>query len=86
MNTIHVDVSYEQLKQALRQLPPQEKLDLWRQLDADIDRPAIARRFDAALKTIRQTYSQVSEEEVMADALKATHETRAKSRHAKNRS
>jgi hypothetical protein len=83
MNTIRVDLSYDQLKQALRKLPPQEKLDLWRQLAADIDRPAIARRFDAALKAIHQTYSQIGEEEVMADALKATHETRAKSRHAK---
>ena len=86
MNTVRVDLSYDQLKQALRKLPAQEKLDLWRQLDADIDRPAIARRFDAALKAIRQTYSQISEEEVMTDALKATHETRAKSSHAKSRS
>ena len=86
MSTIRVDLSYDQLKQALRKLPAQEKLDLWRQLDAELDRPAIARRFDAALKAIRQTYSQVSEEEVMADALKATHEARAKYRHAENRS
>jgi hypothetical protein len=86
MNTVRVDLSFDQIKQALRQLPAQEKLDLWRQLDADIDRQAIARRFDVALKAIRQAYAQVSEDEVMADALKATREVRAKSRHAKNRS
>ncbi len=86
MNTIRVNLSYDELKQALRQLPPQEKLDLWRQLDADIDRAAITKRFDAALKTIRKTYAQVSEDEVMADALKATQEVRAAKRHAKNRS
>jgi len=85
MNTIRIDLSFEQLKEALRRLPPKEKLDLWRQLDADIDRKAIARRFDTALKNIRKSYSAVSEEEVMKDALKATRETRAKYGHKKNR-
>ena len=86
MNTVRIDLSLEQLKEALRRLPPKEKLDLWRQLDADIDRQAIARRFDAALKATRKAYSQVDEEEVMKDALKATHEARNKAGHAKDRS
>lgn len=86
MNTVRIDLSLEQLKEALRRLPPKEKLDLWRQLDADIDRQAIARRFDAALKAIRKAYSHLDEEEVMKDALKATHEARKKPGHAKNRS
>ena len=86
MNTVRVDLSFDQIKQALRQLPPHEKLDLWRQLDSELDRQAIGRRFDAALKAIRQAYSNNSEEDVMADALKATHEVRTKSQHTKNRS
>lgn len=72
MSTIHLDVSFEQLQQAMRQLPAQEKMALWRMLDAEIDRAALARRFAQALAAIRKTYAQVSEEEVMADALKAT--------------
>jgi len=86
MNTVRVDLSFEQIKEALRRLPPKEKLDLWRQLDTDLDRQAIARRFDTALKAIRKTYAHVSEEEVMQDAIAATREARAKSTHAKNRS
>lgn len=30
METIRVNVTLDQLKQALRQLPPQEKMALWR--------------------------------------------------------
>jgi hypothetical protein len=85
MNTIRVDLSVDQLKQALRRLPPQEKVAIWRMLDSEIDRTAIARRFDAALKSIRSQYSQVSEDEIMADALQATHQAR-KAKYAKNRS
>jgi len=84
MNTVCIDLSFEQIKEALRRLPPKEKLDLWRQLDADIDRKAIARRFDAAVKNIRKTYAQVGEEEVMSDALEATHKSRAKPGHTKS--
>jgi hypothetical protein len=85
MNSVRVDLSFDQLKQALRRLPAQEKIDLWRMLDADLDRPAIARRFDVAVKSIRKAYAHVSEDEVMTDALHATHAAR-KARHAKNRS
>lgn len=82
MNTVSVDLSLDQLKQALRQLPPREKIALWRLLGKDIDRAAIAQRFDASVKTIRKAYANTSEDEVMADAVKATREIR----HAKSRS
>jgi hypothetical protein len=85
MNTIRVDLSVDQLKQALRRLPPKEKVAIWRMLDSEIDRSAITKHFDSALKSIRSSYSQISEDEVMADALKATHQAR-KTKHAKNRS
>ncbi len=86
MNTIRVDVSFDQIKRALRKLPQQEKIALWRLLDEDIDRPAIARKFETTVNALRKTYSRVSEDEVMADALKATREVRTKARHAKSRS
>ena len=85
MNTVRVDLSLEQIKQALRRLPAQEKVILWRMLDADLDRPAIARRFDSAVRSIRKTYAHIAEDEVMTDAVKSTREAR-KTRHAKNRS
>jgi DNA-directed RNA polymerase specialized sigma24 family protein len=82
MNTVSVELSLDQLKQALRRLPPGEKMALWRLLDEDIDRAAIARRFEASLKTIRKAYASTSEDIVMADAVKATRAVR----HAKSRS
>lgn len=85
METVRVNVTLDQLKQALRQLPPQEKMALWRLLDADLDRAAIARKFTSTVSAIRKTYSRISEEDVMADAVKATREVR-KGRHGKSRS
>jgi hypothetical protein len=85
METIRVNVSFDQIKQALRELPPQEKITLWRLLDADLDRSAIARKFSSTISAIRKTYAHLSEDEVMADALKATREVR-KARHGKSRS
>ena len=82
MNTVRVDLSFDQLKQTLRNLPPEEKTALWRMLDKELDRPAIARRFASTVKAIRKAYTSVPEEELMADAVKATHAVR----HAKNRS
>jgi len=82
MNTVHVDLSLEQLKQALRQLPAQEKIAVWRMLDGDLDREAIARRFTSTVNAVHKAYAHFSEDEVMADAVKATRAVR----HAKSRS
>jgi hypothetical protein len=60
MNTVCVDLSLDQITRALRKLPAQEKIALWRLLDKDIDRPAIARQFNASVNAIRKTYSHVS--------------------------
>jgi hypothetical protein len=85
METIRVNVTIDQIKQALRQLPAKEKIVLWRMLDADLDRAAIARKFASTINAIRKTYSSVSEKQVMSDALRATREVR-KARHGKSRS
>ena len=82
MNVVSVDLSLDQIKQALRRLPSQEKVALWRMLDKDLDRPAIARRFAASVQAIRKAYANVGEDEVMKDAVKATRQVR-KARHAK---
>ena len=85
MNTVSVDVSLEQIKKAMSQLPAQEKMALWRLLDEEIDRAAIARRFSSAVNDIRKAYAGIGEEEVMADTIKAAHQVR-KARHAQSRS
>lgn len=85
MNTVSVDLSLDQIKQALRRLPSQEKIALWRLLDKDLDRSAIARQFTSSVNAIRKAYSRISEDEVMKDAVKATRQVR-KARHAKSRS
>jgi hypothetical protein len=74
---ISIDLSLEQLSNALRRLPANEKVMLWRLLDTEIDRAAIAKRFADALNTIRAAYSNVGEDEVMADVLQAVKEMRA---------
>ena len=81
MNTVRVDLSFDQIQQALRRLPPQQKIALWRLLDKELDRSAIARKFETTIKAIRKAYVHISEDEVMADAVKVTHAVR----HAKNR-
>lgn len=81
MNTIRVDLSFDQIQQALRRLPPQQKIALWRLLDKELDRPAIARKFETTVRAIRKAYVHLSEDEVMADAVKATRAVR----HAKSR-
>jgi len=85
MNTVSVDLPFDQIKKALHQLPAQEKIALWRLLDEDLDRPAMTRRFASSVNSIRKAYANINEQEVMADAVKATRQVR-KAHNAKNRS
>lgn len=85
METVRVDLPLDQIKKALRQLPAHEKIALWRLLDEDLDRPAIALRFASSVASIRKAYTHVGEEEIMKDAVKATRQVR-RARHAKSRS
>lgn len=83
MNVVSVDLSLKQIKQALRRLPSQKKVALWRMLDKDLDRHAIARGFAASVQSIRKAYANIEEDEVMNDAV--TRQVR-KARHTKSRS
>jgi predicted nucleic acid-binding Zn-ribbon protein len=87
MNTVPVELSIDQLKQALRKLPAKEKVAIWRMLDSEIDRTAITKKFDSAVKSIREQYYAVDEEEeeVIAEINRAVHETR-KAKYGTNRS
>lgn len=85
MSTVQVELPIDQIQKAVRRLPAQEKIALWRLLDKDLDRPAIARRFAASVNAIRKAYVHIHEDEVMKDAARATRQVR-KARHAKSRS
>jgi hypothetical protein len=85
MNTVPVELSVDQLKQALRKLPAKEKVAIWRMLDSEIDRAAITKKFDNAVKSIREQYRAADEEEVIAEINRAVHETR-KAKYGTNRS
>ena len=85
MNTVPVELSVDQLKQALHKLPAKEKVAIWRMLDSEIDRTAITKKFDSAVKSIREQYYAVDEEEVIAEINRAVHETR-KAKYGTNRS
>jgi len=45
VNTVSLEIPMEHIKQAVRRLPEQEKVVLWRLLDKEIDRTALSRRF-----------------------------------------
>jgi chromatin segregation and condensation protein Rec8/ScpA/Scc1 (kleisin family) len=77
---VSVDLSLEQLANALRRLPVREKIEIWRLLDQDIDRAAISSRFSEALEAIRSAHLDVSEDEVMSEILGAQQEVRASRR------
>lgn len=80
--TVSVDLSLEQLVDALRRLPPKEKIAVWRLLGQDLDRTEITRRFDEALQEIRAAYTGIPEDELLTDVLKAQQEVRAARKNA----
>ncbi len=59
--SLNLDLSLEQLAGALKRLPEPDKVALWRMLDHEIDRPAIAGRFDLALQKIRAASRGIDE-------------------------
>jgi hypothetical protein len=78
MATVNVQLTFQQLLAAIRQLPYKQKLALWRLLDAEMKGDdEILREFDQALETIRAANRGVTEDEVMADVERALREVRA---------
>lgn len=75
--TVSINLPLADLAAALRRLPANEKIAVWRLLDTEIDRAAIAQRFSEALQAIRAAHSGADEDSVMAEVLQATREARA---------
>ena len=68
--------TFDQVARAIRQLPRQQKLELWQMLDSELIGRDIEREFDQSLAAIWSANQGVTEDEVMADALLAIREYR----------
>ena len=73
----NMDLTFEQLLAAVRNLPYAQKTKLWQELDSEVDRNEIRRQARKALEEIWAANEGVSEDEVMADIDAALREVRA---------
>ena len=69
--------TFDQITRAIRQLPRQQKLELWQMLDSELIGRDIEREFDQSLAAIWSANRGVTEDAIMADALLAVREYRA---------
>jgi hypothetical protein len=78
MSTISIELTLNQLTAAILRLPHEQKLVLWRLLDAELTGDdEVFREFGEALKEIRAANTGVTEDEVMADVEIALRQVRA---------
>jgi hypothetical protein len=68
---------FDQLLVAIHQLPREQKIKLWRILDAELVSRDVDQELDQALRAIWASNPEVTEDESMADALAAIREYRA---------
>jgi hypothetical protein len=80
-SSVMLELPMDQMLSWVRRLPVEQKLELWRALNRDLDQ-AIDQRFRQALGEIRTANQQYTEEEVMADVAQAVAEVRAARRAA----
>ncbi|MFQ5344155.1 MAG: hypothetical protein ACE5F6_21645 [Anaerolineae bacterium] len=85
MSQVTLEMNWEQFLSAIRRLPPERKLELWRVLASEIDREGIRHRFAEAVAAIRAASAEIPEDEVIADVAQAVDEVRA-TRQAPHRS
>ena len=83
MTQVAIELTWEQLVSAVRRLPPERKLELWRVLTSEMDRDAIRQRFGEAVTAIRAASEGIPKHEVSADVAQAVEEVRAARRSAK---
>ncbi len=76
MANVNIELTFDQLLAAVRQLPRAQKSKIWRALDAELNREEINREFAQTLEEIWAANEGVSEDEVMADINTAIREVR----------
>ncbi len=77
MSSIQIEFTFDQLLRAIRQLPQEQRVKLWQELDAELDPNEIRHRAQQALEEIWKANEGFTEDEVMADVNAALQEVRA---------
>lgn len=77
MTTLNVDLTFEQLLKAIRELPLEQQDKLWAELESELDHDEIRRRARDAVEAIWTANEGFTEDEVMADIETALREVRA---------
>ena len=84
MATRNIELTFEQLLAASRELPLAQQIKLWRTLDLNLNQNAIRRQarneFAEAVEAIRAANAGVTEDEVMADVAAVVKQVRAERR------
>ncbi len=76
MATVKIQLDFKLLA-AIKQLPKQEKIQIWQALDAELNRDEINREFAHTLEEIWSANEHIAEAEVDADIAQALREIRA---------
>lgn len=74
--TITVELTTQQILQAIRQLPLEERLSLLQTLIRD-DKDELDRRFDNALAAVHSANQGLDEDTVMVELTRVVHDVRA---------
>ncbi len=77
MATVNIQLDFDKLLAAIKQLPKRQKIQIWQTLDAELNRDEIHRDFAQALEEIWSANEDVAEAEVNADIEQALREVRS---------
>ncbi len=77
MATVNIQLDFDKLLAAIKQLPKQYKIQIWQTLDAELNRDEINREFAHTLEEIWSANEHLAEAEVNADIEQAVREVRA---------
>ncbi len=77
MATVNIQLDFDKLLAAIKQLPKQYKTQIWQTLDAELNRDEINREFAHTLEEIWSANEHIAEAKVNADIEQALREVRA---------
>jgi len=77
MAQVTVQLDFDKILTAIKQLPQAQKVQIWQSLDAELNRDEINREFARALEEIWTANAHFSETEVNADIKTAIRQVRA---------
>jgi hypothetical protein len=77
MESIRIELTFDQLLSAVRRLPKTLKIKLYEILKAELDHDDIEKEFRRALYEVREAYKHIPESEINADIDLALEQVRA---------